>query len=265
MKYLKVWTSFRDIMKPLSDDEKGRLFDAMLLYAESFTEPSGFIGNERFVWPAAKQWIDLTYSESLRLTENGKKGGRPKTKENQTKPIKTNNNQTEPNKSHKVKEGNIKENNITEFSFISDDTAAEIQHDHDRVFTAAEDAGFKMSNMVRARLIALYADNGLDKMLSGFNECATHGAPNLAYLEAVLKGTGKKKPQMKVLPAQQYDQRDYSGVQAELMRQQDREIEEALTKKYGSSNPEDWRKGVNAELQAEKDREMMEWMSKESG
>jgi hypothetical protein len=113
---------------------------------------------------------------------------------------------------------------------LDDATAAEIQHDHDRILTAAEDAGFKMSNTVRARLIALYADHGLEKMLSGFNECATHGAPTIAYLEAVLKGTGKKRPQMKVLPAQQYDQRDYSGVQAELMAEQDREMEEYMKK-----------------------------------
>jgi len=107
---------------------------------------------------------------------------------------------------------------------LDDATAAEIQHDHDRILTAAEDAGFKMSNTVRARLIALYADHGLEKMLSGFNECATHGAPTIAYLEAVLKGTGKKKPQMKVLPAQDFPQRDYSGVQDNMMSDLEREI-----------------------------------------
>lgn len=107
---------------------------------------------------------------------------------------------------------------------LDDATAAEIQHDHDRVFTAAEDAGFKMSNTVRARLIALYADHGLEKMLAGFNECATHGAPTIVYLEAVLKGTGKKKPQMKVLPAQDFPQRDYSGVQDDMMSDLEREI-----------------------------------------
>ena len=107
---------------------------------------------------------------------------------------------------------------------LDDATAAGIQHEHDRVFTAAEDAGFKMSNTVRARLIALYADHGLEKMLAGFNECATHGAPTIAYLEAVLKGTGKKKPQMKVLPAQDFPQRDYSGVQDDMMSDLEREI-----------------------------------------
>ena len=216
MKYLKVWTSFRDVMKPLSDAEKGRLFDAMLLYAETLEEQAEFAGNERDTWPAAKQWIDLTYSESARLAENGKKGGRPRTNRNLEKPTETKQNQLEPNKTHKVKEGNVKENNIKESSsFMGDDEAAGIQHDHDQVLTAAEDAGFKMSNTVRARLISLFADYGLQKVLSGLMECANHGAPNLAYLEAVLKGS--RKPQMKVLPAQQYSQRDYSNEQEEAM------------------------------------------------
>ena len=118
MKYLKVWTSFRDVIQPLSDGEKGRLFDMMLVYAETFEEPDEFAGNERFVWPAAKQWIDLTYSESIRLAENGKKGGRPKSKGNQEKPTETNENQHEPNESHKVKESNVKESKIKENNVI---------------------------------------------------------------------------------------------------------------------------------------------------
>ena len=109
---------------------------------------------------------------------------------------------------------------------IDDDEAASVQHEHDRIFTAAEDAGFKMSNTVRARLIALYADYGLDKMLAGFMECANHGAMTLAYLEAVLKGTGKKKPQMKVLPAQDFQQRDYSDVDDEIMNSLAKEVEQ---------------------------------------
>ena len=114
MKYLKVWTSFRDVIKPLSDDEKGRLFDMMLEYAESFIEPADFAGNERFVWPAAKQWIDLTYSENLKQRENGKKGGRPKSQENPEKPNETQNNPSKPNETLKVKENNIKKSNVKE-------------------------------------------------------------------------------------------------------------------------------------------------------
>ena len=116
MKYLKVWTSFRDVMQPLSDAERGRLFDMMLCYAENREEPADFAGNERFVWPAAKQWIDLTYSENAKQRENGKKGGRPKSQQNQTEPKETQKNPDEPNKTLKVKESNVKESNVNSSS-----------------------------------------------------------------------------------------------------------------------------------------------------
>ena len=49
----------------------------------------------------------------------------------------------------------------------ADDDFHRIQQEHDRVLTAAEDAGFRMSNDVRAALVALYADHGLQKILDG--------------------------------------------------------------------------------------------------
>ena len=111
-------------------------------------------------------------------------------------------------------------------SFMDEAEAAGILLDHNRVIDSAEDAGFQMCNSVRASLIQLYAEHGLDKVLSGIRECFTHGAPNLAYLGAVLNGKPKKP--VKVLPAQQYSQRDYSGVQADLIAEQDREMEEYM-------------------------------------
>lgn len=100
---------------------------------------------------------------------------------------------------------------------VSSAEAVEIQGDHDRVLDAAEDAGFKMSNSVRAGLIALYASHGLQKVLDGIESCVRHGAPNLAYLEACMKDTPKKP--IRAVPAQQYEQRDYSDeTQAAMMR-----------------------------------------------
>ena len=78
MKYLKVWTSFREVISPLADAEKGRLFDMMLQYAEDGTEPGNFAGNERFTWPAAKQIIDLANDKIEKLRKNGSKGGTAK-------------------------------------------------------------------------------------------------------------------------------------------------------------------------------------------
>lgn len=100
-------------------------------------------------------------------------------------------------------------------SFIADDAAREIQNEHNRVLDAAEDAGFKVSNSARAQLLRLYAEYGLAKMLAGFESCVKHSAPNLAYLEACLKGAPRKnKPKV---AAQDFPQRDYSDADAEIM------------------------------------------------
>ena len=95
--------------------------------------------------------------------------------------------------------------------FMPDDDADEIQNDHNKVLDAAQDAGFKSSPAERAGILNLYAAYGLEKMIAGIGECVKHSAPNLAYLEAVLKGTGKKA-------ANGYEQRDYSGEQEEAMK-----------------------------------------------
>ena len=222
MKYLKVWTSFLDVMGPLSDEEKGRLFGMMLKYAENGEEPAEFPGNEFFIWPAAKQMIDLAAEKAEILRTNGMKGGRPKTKDNQEKPNETKDNQIaiigyelKPNESHKEKKGNEKKGKETE-SFLSDDEAAEIQGDHDKILDAAQNAGFKGSPSERAGLLNLYAMYGIGKVLTGIQECVTHAAPNLAYLTAVLKGTGKKKADAR--DPHGYEQRDYSGAQAEAIK-----------------------------------------------
>lgn len=92
MEYLKIWTDFREVMEPLNDAEKGRLFDAMLVYAAD-GEELHLTGNERFIWAYARQSIDRARAESERLRMNGLKGGRPKkqkepeeTKQKQPKP-----------------------------------------------------------------------------------------------------------------------------------------------------------------------------------
>lgn len=100
--------------------------------------------------------------------------------------------------------------------FMCEDEAHGIQLEQNRVLDAAEDAGFAKSNSVRAGLIQLYADYGLSKMLEGIKACVDHSAVNLAYLRAVLKGEKKPAKPIRVLPAQDFQQRDYSGVQDEI-------------------------------------------------
>lgn len=97
MKYLKVWTDLYKTIEPFSDAEKGRLFTAMLKYADQGAEPD-FRGNERFIWPTIKAEIDRQREayqhqcevnkanitnryEPLRTVTNGNEPKQEKTKE----------------------------------------------------------------------------------------------------------------------------------------------------------------------------------------
>lgn len=93
MEYLKVWTSFAELLEPLTDDECGRLFKSMLEYARS-GEAMELTGNERFVWPAARQSINYTRDKSEQMKANGSK---PKQKEAKaSKPEQTEANESKP-------------------------------------------------------------------------------------------------------------------------------------------------------------------------
>lgn len=90
--------------------------------------------------------------------------------------------------------------------WVSDDDAWKLQREQDEILTAAENAGFGKYDLVRGKLLSLFAEYGREKMLYAIEEAATHGAANLAYLSAVLSGKGGKKKTG-------YDQRDYSAEQ----------------------------------------------------
>lgn len=219
MKYLKVWTSFREVMEPLSDAEKGRLFVMMLIYAESFTEPADFAGNERFIWPAAKQLIDLTYSESLRLSENGKKGGRPKSKENQTKPNESKENQQKPNESHKEKKSNVNKRNNNLFDRFWDVYPKKIaKQDAQRKFEKLNPDEGLLEVMIRA----VEKQKQTEQWMKDGGQYIPYPATWIHQKRWEDETTEGK---VRVLPAQDFQQRDYSGVNEQYMADLEREME----------------------------------------
>ena len=110
MRYLKVFTDFAEVIEPLSDAERGRLFMSMLQYA-STGEAGTLAGAERFVWPIAKQNIDRTRVEAERNAACGSKGGRPKkpaeTDLNRKKPAETDLNRKKADKDKDKDKDNI--------------------------------------------------------------------------------------------------------------------------------------------------------------
>ena len=112
-------------------------------------------------------------------------------------------------------------------SFMDADAAREIQSEQNRVLDAAENAGFQKSNSVRAGIINLYAEHGAEKVLKGIESCVEHGATNLAYLRACMTDRPKKTA-TKTVAAQNYEQRDYEQIQADMIEAQNKRILERL-------------------------------------
>ena len=67
----------------MTDAERGRLFVAMLEYAESGAEPQ-LSGSERYVWPAARQSINNTREKSEQMKANGSKPKQTEANESKT-------------------------------------------------------------------------------------------------------------------------------------------------------------------------------------
>lgn len=218
--FLPIFLDFNETTQDLNDEQCGRLVRALVDYANG--KDRELEGMELMAFRFLKGSIDRNARLSAVRASAGSKGGK-QTQANASKNKQAQANEINGKQNAINNDNDINKNiNIDSKPFMDEDEAAGYQREHDRVFLAAEDAGFKMSNSVRASLIRLYTEYGLDKMIAAFTECVNHGAPNLAYLGAVLKG-GQKKP-VRVLPAQDFQQRDYSGVQDQMISDLEREI-----------------------------------------
>ena len=205
--------------KKLDDAQVGRLFRALMVYHTTGTiTPLGQV--EEIAFDFIREDIDKTDAAYRAKCEQNRRNRASTTVNDRQRPSTT------------VEVAQTLPKSKEPPGFILDEEAISIQKDHDRVLNAAEDAGFKMSNDVRANLINLYAECGLQKMLDGFKSCSEYGVSTLAYLRAVLKGEPKKKTG-KVLPAQDFQQRDYSKVQKQLEQEQHKHIVEMLCKNNG--------------------------------
>ena len=228
---MKEWFKARNVwgatIRSLSDAEAGRIAKAIWTYTMD-GEIMPLEGAEKGIFPMILMTLDQDESREADISAKraavGSLGGKQRaanaTNSKQLLPIATNCKQVQPNDSNcfnKNQNQNQKQNIESESEFIADDSAAKIMTEQNRVLDAAEDAGFLKSNSVRARLIDLYSVHGLDKMLAAIDACVHHGVINLAYLEAVLKGESKKS--IRAVPALNYEQRDYTGVQDEAVRQ----------------------------------------------
>lgn len=230
---MKEWFKARNVwgatILALSDDEAGRIAKAIWAYTMN-GELIPLNGAEKGIFPMIL--MTLQQDEEKENDISAKRSDAAKSmhlQANASKSIQMQANVSKCNQMQAKADNKNKNQNIdkeseqeSESEFIADAEAREIQNDQNRVLDAAEDAGFKMTNDVRAALIALYADFGLVKVLDGIKSCSEHGVANLAYLRAVLKGEPKKQKPKVV--AQDFPQRNYEEVDSQMMDSLAREV-----------------------------------------
>lgn len=240
MKYLKVWTNFREVLSNLADDEKGRLFEMMLDYAEEGQEPDSFPGNEKYIWPVAKRDIDQLAGFSHKQRENGEKGGRPKsesvrekpseTQINPNEPSETQTNPNEPNESQKtLKENKIKEierkrNNIDLVERFTKFYAAYPRHEGK---ADAQKAFGKIAPDEELLGIMLQAIE-TQKTSSQWQDSRYIPLPASWLNGKRWEDEVQTRPSVKALNAHNYDQRDYTQVQQDFENSQRKRIESRL-------------------------------------
>ncbi len=86
---------FTDAIRTLEDDERGRLFTAILDYEETGKVPD-LSGSERVIFAAIRVSMDQAKEQRERNRKNGRSGGRPKTDVNPSEPDITQTNPNEP-------------------------------------------------------------------------------------------------------------------------------------------------------------------------
>jgi hypothetical protein len=217
VQYVKIWLTFREIIEPLEDNEVGSLLRMMLDYAESGLIPQKFVGNERFVWPAAKQMIDAAEAKAETLRQNGLKGGRPRSNDNQseaneskqkqTKANESKCNQTKSNESLNVNvnvkdnvNNNIKEKRKTAERFTPP-----------TVEQVADYCKERSNTVDPQRFIDFYASKGWkvgNQPMKDWKACVRTWEQ---------RDDHQLKQQTKKVIAQDFPQRDYSGVNDELI------------------------------------------------
>lgn len=191
MYYLKVFTDFAEALEPYADAEAGRIFRAMLRYAEDGTEPD-FRGNERYIWPAAKQNIERARKYSDEKSQNGAR--RRKSKPEQTEADASNCKQTEATASKpeqspatKKRKEKEKENNTTPLPPPSEGELREVA-------AVWEESVGELPRIVLQEA-ASWMQAGITSGLicEAIREAARNGAGKWAYVEAILRRCAQER------------------------------------------------------------------------
>lgn len=216
-KYVPIFYDWIEATQELNDQEKGRLIDAVVLYARGGDWQDRIKGNERYAFPVFRLQVDRARSLSIVRSDARK----TKTEQTTTK-------QTKANKS--TNNNNNKNNNKNNNNHDDDDDA---RAGADPLIMYAVNNLQHMSPGNLEELAGFAESLTADVIMFAVDEANANGAPRWAYVAAILRGYlrdgiktvgdaraakvrreagqakgGRKPPDN---PALNYDQREYKG------------------------------------------------------
>ena len=202
--YLKVFPDFEIMLRRYTDEERGRLFMAMMAYAYRGEEPDfEESAREWLIWDTIKFKIDQCTENLESKRANGRKGG---STAKQDKANRSSAKQTEANESESKQNPHIQEqaqehvqeqeqeyvvrsNPQTPFD-LTDDELREIRQERAEVETAARRVGLPASTLADQDCMdSLRAEHGADNLLKAIGKL--QGAPeksrNWRYVGGILR------------------------------------------------------------------------------
>lgn len=202
--YLKVFPEFETMLRRYTDEERGRLFMAMMAYAYRGEEPDFTEdAHEWYIWDTIKLKIDQCAETLESKRASGKKGGSAKQTEadastlKQTQAEASKAKQTEADASktdiYKNKNKNKSSSSYvppTPYDDINDDELLRLRQEQQDVETAARRVGLPVSAAGDYDTMdALRAEHGADNLLKAISRIqgATEKSRDWRYISGILR------------------------------------------------------------------------------
>lgn len=243
--YVPIFFDWLEVTQDLQPEEKGNLIDAVVAYAAGKDYEQYLVGNVKIAFRFLKGQVDRNSA----ISESRSNARKNKTEETITNDNKTEQTETNfPKEKEKEKEKDNKKENKKEVVRFAPPSVEEVRAycqergndvDPEAFVAFYESKGWKIGNTPmkswKASVItwekrerAAPTKTVIAQQYEQRDYSGVQEAVSNDYAGEIERRL-KAKGQKKVI-AQMYDQRDYSGVQDELMEQQDRDMEEYLRK-----------------------------------
>ena len=207
--YIPLFLDFNDITQDLTDEECGRLIRAIIDYANDEDFESRLTGAEKIAFRFLKGVVDRNQAISEKRSKAGSNRNsneQNETNENKNEQNETNDNsaeQNETNSLNKNKNKNENKNDQRRFSPPSVDEVAAYCRERN-------------NNVDPQTFVDFYSSKGWK----------VGSSPMKDWKACVRTWEQRNTAKAKTVVAQQYDQRDYRSVQAEIDADMEKEMEE---------------------------------------